>query len=38
MPAHKHDDEFFREKKRIKNPIKFKLALNEEQKLQFDFF
>jgi phosphate starvation-inducible PhoH-like protein len=33
MPAHKHDDEFFREKKRIKNPIKFKLALNEEQKL-----
>jgi phosphate starvation-inducible PhoH-like protein len=33
MPARTHDDEVFREKKRIKNPIKFKLTLNEEQKL-----
>jgi len=33
MPGHKHDDVFFREKKKIKNPIKFKLKLNEEQKL-----
>jgi phosphate starvation-inducible PhoH-like protein len=30
--ARKHDDEFFREKRTIKNPIKFKISLNEEQK------
>jgi phosphate starvation-inducible PhoH-like protein len=32
MPARIHTDEFFLEKKKIKNPIKFKLQLNEEQK------
>jgi len=32
MPARKHDDEVFREKRKIKNPIKFKIQLNEEQK------
>ena len=32
MPANKHDDEIFREKRIIKNPIKFKISLNEEQK------
>lgn len=30
--ARKHDDEVFREKRTIKNPIKFKISLNEEQK------
>jgi len=33
MPAHTHDDNIFKEKKRVKNPITFKLKLNEEQKL-----
>jgi uncharacterized radical SAM superfamily protein len=33
MPANKHDDEIFREKRIIKNPIKFKISLNEEQKV-----
>lgn len=32
MPKHKHTDEIFHEKRKIKNPIKFKLSLNEEQK------
>jgi len=32
MPAHTHDDEIFREKRKIKNPINFKIQLNEEQK------
>lgn len=32
MPARTHDDEIFREKRKIKNPIKFKIQLNEEQK------
>jgi predicted ribonuclease YlaK len=32
MPARIHTDEFFLEKKKLKNPIKFKLQLNEEQK------
>jgi phosphate starvation-inducible PhoH-like protein len=29
----KHDDQIFKEKRIIKNPIKFKISLNEEQKL-----
>ena len=33
MPSKTHTDEVFREKKVVKNPIKFKLQLNEEQKL-----
>jgi phosphate starvation-inducible protein PhoH and related proteins len=33
MPSKLHTDELFREKKILKNPIKFKLQLNEEQKL-----
>ena len=33
MPAHTHDDEIFREKRKIKNPINFKIQLNEEQKV-----
>ncbi|MFT6497546.1 MAG: phosphate starvation-inducible PhoH-like protein [Alphaproteobacteria bacterium] len=33
MPAHTYEDEIFREKRRVKNPITFKLKLNEEQKL-----
>jgi phosphate starvation-inducible protein PhoH and related proteins len=33
MPVRKHDDEVFKEKRRPKNPITFKLKLNEEQKL-----
>ena len=33
MPSKTHTDELFREKKVVKNPIKFKLQLNEEQKL-----
>ena len=32
MPARKYDDEVFRQKRVIKNPIKFKVSLNEEQK------
>ena len=32
MTSNHHNDEIFREKKIIKNPIKFKLPLNEEQK------
>jgi phosphate starvation-inducible PhoH-like protein len=34
--ARKHDDEVFREKRVIKNPIKFKIPLNEEQKIAKD--
>lgn len=34
--ARKHDDEVFREKRIIKNPIKFKISLNEEQKAAKD--
>jgi phosphate starvation-inducible PhoH-like protein len=30
--ANKHDSEIFREKRKVKNPIKFKIQLNEEQK------
>lgn len=33
MPAHTHDDDIFREKRKIKNPINFKIKLNEEQKI-----
>ena len=33
MPVRKHDDEVFKEKRRPKNPITFKLKLNEEQKI-----
>jgi len=33
MPVHNHDDTIFREKRKVKNPITFKLKLNEEQKL-----
>jgi phosphate starvation-inducible protein PhoH and related proteins len=33
MPAHTHDDDVFREKRKIKNPITFKIPLNEEQKI-----
>jgi phosphate starvation-inducible PhoH-like protein len=33
MPAHTYEDEIFREKRKVKNPITFKLKLNEEQKL-----
>ena len=36
MPVNKHDDEIFREKRIIKNPIKFKIPLNEEQKVAKD--
>lgn len=32
MPAHTHNDEIFREKRKLKNPVKFKLQLNDEQK------
>jgi len=32
MTSNHHNDEIFREKKIIKNPIKFKIPLNEEQK------
>lgn len=32
MPAHTHNDEIFREKRKLKTPIKFKLQLNDEQK------
>ena len=33
MPVHNHDDTIFREKKKVKKTITFKLKLNEEQKL-----
>ena len=33
MPSKSHTDEVFKEKRVLKNPIKFKLQLNEEQKL-----
>ena len=33
MPARTYDDEVFKEKRRPKNPITFKLKLNEEQKI-----
>jgi len=33
MPARTYDDEVFREKRKVKNPINFKLQLNQEQKL-----
>jgi len=33
MPSNHHSDEVFKSKKIIKNPIKFKIQLNEEQKL-----
>jgi phosphate starvation-inducible PhoH-like protein len=33
MPARTYDDEVFRQKRIVKNPIKFKIPLNEEQKL-----
>ena len=36
VTARKHDDEVFREKRTIKNPIKFKISLNEEQKAAKD--
>jgi len=36
MPARTYDDPVFREKRKIKNPIKFKITLNEEQKLAKD--
>ena len=32
MPSNHHEDEIFRQKRIVKNPIKFKLQLNEEQK------
>ena len=33
MPARTYDDDVFRQKRIIKNPIKFNISLNEEQKL-----
>jgi len=33
MPARTYDDPVFREKRKVKNPITFKLKLNEEQKV-----
>lgn len=33
MPSNSHKDEIFHQKRIVKNPIKFKLQLNEEQKL-----
>lgn len=36
MPARTYDDPVFREKRKIKNPIKFKIQLNEEQKVAKD--
>jgi len=33
MPARTYEDEVFRQKRIVKNPIKFKIPLNEEQKL-----
>jgi hypothetical protein len=32
MTSNHHTDEVFREKRIVKNPIKFKIPLNEEQK------
>ena len=32
MASNHHNDEVFREKRKPKNPIKFKITLNEEQK------
>ena len=32
MASNHHDDEVFRAKRKPKNPIKFKITLNEEQK------
>ena len=32
MPARTYDDDVFRQKRVIKNPIKFNIQLNEEQK------
>jgi phosphate starvation-inducible protein PhoH and related proteins len=32
MPSNSHEDEIFRQKRIVKNPIKFKISLNEEQK------
>ena len=34
--ANKHTEPIFREKRKVKNPIKFKLTLNEEQKIAKD--
>lgn len=36
MASNHHTDEIFREKRIVKNPIKFKIPLNEEQKLAKD--
>jgi len=36
MASNHHEDEVFKKKRIIKNPIKFKLSLNEEQKLAKD--
>lgn len=33
MPAKKHDDEVFRQKRIVKTPIKFNIPLNDEQKI-----
>ena len=33
MPTRTYNDDVFREKRKVKNPIKFKIQLNEEQKL-----
>ena len=33
MTSNHHKDEVFRQKRVVKNPIKFKISLNEEQKL-----
>ena len=32
MAANHHNDEVFKQKRKPKNPIKFKITLNEEQK------
>ena len=32
MPARTYDDDVFRQKRIVKNPIKFNVSLNEEQK------
>ena len=32
MTSHSHEDEIFQEKRKPKNPIKFKIELNQEQK------
>ena len=36
MASNHHEDEVFKQKRIVKNPIKFKLSLNEEQKLAKD--